>query len=96
MQPGINYRLFIGFLGFLCLLPLEPVWANNVVKIGRGVVGDEQEKIRLLSEVAFYAGIFFSISAIGIFFAQRKKQTKPVAAAVILIIGLALILIKYL
>jgi len=75
--------------------------ALDVEKIGKGVVGDQREKMLVLKEIVFYFGVFFT--ALGTlvtlyrkkkFDLQKRNDTSNAAGPFLIVLGCIMMLIK--
>ena len=66
--------LFFSFLAGLALIFVaDSAFALNVEKIGKGVVGSNREKMKLLSNISLYTGLFFVVLGAIVTAFQKKK-----------------------
>lgn len=83
------------------VLLVEPVMALNVEKIGRGVAGNDREKMIMLKNIAFYAGLFFAVLGAIVtvfmkssFALQKRYETHPAMGPFLIVFGLILMSVK--
>ena len=60
-------------LCIIFLLVSDPVFALNVEKIGKGVVGNNREKMQMLGNIFLFTGGFFFVLG-GVVIAFMKKK----------------------
>jgi len=87
--------LFIFSVSLLVLFISEPAYALNVEKIGKNLAGNEREKMRVIKEIFFYAGVFFTVLGITVLLFVKNKyallkrnDTSNAAGPFLIIIGL--------
>lgn len=77
--------------------------ALNIEKIGKGVQGDNREKMRILREIVFYTGVFFTVLGSLIllfrkhkFKLQKRNDTSNAAGPFLIVVGLIMMTAKLL
>ena len=92
---------YIFTLSLLLLFVSDPVFALNVEKIGKGVAGNDREKMKMLKDIVFYTGVFFNVLGAIVtaftknkFALQKRSDTNNAVGPFLLIFGLLLMLIK--
>ena len=93
--------LYLAGISLLLILCSEPALALNVEKIGKGLVGSDRDKMIMLKNVAFYAGLFFVILGSVIFAFKKKKfslqkrsDTNDATGPFLIVFGCILMLAK--
>ncbi len=99
IQPRNLFYTFA--LSLLLLFISDPVFALNVEKIGKGVAGNDREKMKMLKDIVFYTGVFFAILGAIVtafmkkkFALQKRSDTNNAVGPFLLIFGLLLMLAK--
>lgn len=87
--------LMILFGGMLLFVFFGDALAGRLNSISGGVSGSSYEKIKQLKMISMGAGGLFIMMSLGMF-AMRKKMVMPgVAPIIVLVIGLALVAVKF-
>jgi len=91
-------KILISLVSIITLMILmEPAFALNVERIGKGVSGDTRKKMKILGEIVYYAGIFFSVLGATIFafrnnyWLTKRYDVSKNSGPIMLVIGLILI-----
>jgi len=93
--------LIVCLVGIVFFLVADPAFALNVEKIGKGVVGNNREKMQMLGNIFLFTGGFFFVLGVIViafmknkFALQKRSDTSNAMGPFLMVFGVIFMLLS--